>query len=126
MEIREINDKELSEAMEKIVEKITESFSTIPLEMENDDSDTADRAEKPAADAIHHPDHYTWKGVECKDIIEAMTEVLTGIEAYYTGNIVKYLYRYPKKGTLVQDLRKAAQYVDFLLEHFEGMEENHD
>ena len=55
-----------------------------------------------------------------------MTEVLTGIEAYYTGNIVKYLYRYPKKGTLVQDLRKAAQYVDFLLEHFEGMEENHD
>lgn len=22
------------------------------------------------ADEIHHPDHYTWKGVECKDVIE--------------------------------------------------------
>ena len=77
-------------------------------------------------ETVAHPDHYTWRGTECKEIIEAMTEGLNGIEAYYMGNIIKYLYRYPKKGTLIQDLRKAAQYVEFLLEHFEKMEENDD
>lgn len=70
------------------------------------------------ADEIHHPDHYTWKGVECKDVIETMVAGLSGIEAYYMGNIIKYLYRYPKKGTLETDLAKAAQYMDFLKEYF--------
>lgn len=68
------------------------------------------------ADEIHHPDHYTWKGVECKDVIETMVTGLSGIEAYYMGNIIKYLYRYPKKGTLETDLAKAAQYMEFLKE----------
>ena len=77
------------------------------------------------ADEIHHPDHYTWKGVECKDVIETMTRGLSGIEAYYMGNIIKYLYRYPKKGTLETDLAKAAQYMAFLNEHFEKKEEPH-
>lgn len=76
------------------------------------------------ADEIHHPDHYTWKGVECKDVIETMVTGLSGIEAYYMGNIIKYLYRYPKKGTLETDLAKAAQYMDFLKEHFAKKEEN--
>lgn len=76
-------------------------------------------------DEIHHPDHYTWKGVECKDVIETMVTGLSGIEAYYMGNIIKYLYRYPKKGTLETDLAKAAQYMDFLKEYFEKKEEPH-
>lgn len=77
------------------------------------------------ADEIHHPDHYTWKGVECKDVIETMVTGLSGIEAYYMGNIIKYLYRYPKKGTLETDLAKAAQYMAFLKEYFEKKEELH-
>lgn len=77
------------------------------------------------SDKIHHPDHYTWKGVECKDVIETMVTGLSGIEAYYTGNIIKYLYRYPKKGTLETDLAKAAQYMAFLKEYFEKKEELH-
>lgn len=68
------------------------------------------------ADEINHPDHYTWKGVECKDVIETMVTGLSGIEAYYMGNIIKYLYRYPKKGTLQTDLAKAAKYMEFLKE----------
>lgn len=70
------------------------------------------------ADEIHHPDHYTWKGVECKDVIETMVTGLSGIEAYYMGNIIKYLYRYPKKGTLISDLSKAVEYTEFLRELF--------
>lgn len=77
------------------------------------------------SDEIHHPDHYTWKGVECKDVIETMVTGLSGIEAYYMGNIIKYLYRYPKKGTLETDLAKAAQYMTFLKEYFEKKEEPH-
>lgn len=76
------------------------------------------------ADEIHHPDHYTWKGVECKDVIETMVTGISGIEAYYMGNIIKYLYRYPKKGTLETDLAKAAQYMEFLKEHFAKKEES--
>lgn len=78
------------------------------------------------SDEIHHPDHYTWKGVECKDVIETMVTGLSGIEAYYMGNIIKYLYRYPKKGTLETDLAKAAQYMTFLKEYFEKKEEPHN
>lgn len=77
------------------------------------------------SDEIHHPDHYTWKGVECKDVIETMVTGLSGIEAYYMGNIIKYLYRYPKKGTLETDLAKAAQYMEFLKGYFEKKEETH-
>lgn len=76
------------------------------------------------SDMIHHPDHYTWKGTECKKVIELMTRGLSGAEAYYMGNIIKYLYRYPKKGTLETDLAKAAQYMEFLKKYFEKKEES--
>lgn len=76
------------------------------------------------SDMIHHPDHYTWKGTECKKVIELMTRGLSGAEAYYMENIIKYLYRYPKKGTLGTDLAKAAQYMEFLKEYFEKKEES--
>lgn len=70
------------------------------------------------SDMIHHPDHYTWKGIECKKVIEIMTRGLSGAEAYYMGNIIKYLYRYQKKGTLYSDLAKAEEYTKFLRELF--------
>lgn len=63
---------------------------------------------------IHHPDHYNWKGMECKDVISIMTRGLWGSEAYYVGNIIKYLYRYPQKGTPDKDLAKASEYIDML------------
>lgn len=47
-----------------------------------------------------------------------MTRGLSGAEAYYMGNIIKYLYRYPKKGTLYSDLAKAEEYTKFLRELF--------
>jgi len=70
------------------------------------------------SDMIHHPDHYTWKGTECKKVIEIMTRGISGAEAYYMGNIIKYLYRYPKKGTLLSDLAKAEESTKFLRELF--------
>lgn len=78
------------------------------------------------SDMIHHPDHYTWKGTECKTIIESMTKGLDGQDAYYVGNIIKYLYRYPAKGTAIKDLMKARQYLDFLITNEEVKEKEHE
>ncbi len=67
-------------------------------------------------DMVNHPDHYTYKSTECKDIISVMTEGLEGEEAYYMGAIVKYLYRYPKKGKPIEDLNKAITYINMIIE----------
>ncbi len=67
------------------------------------------------ADDIKSPDHYTWRGRECEEIIGDITQGAEGKEAYYLGAVVKYLYRYPKKGTPLKDLQKAKQYIDMLM-----------
>jgi hypothetical protein len=72
----------------------------------------------PAADTINHPPHYAGK-VECIDAIEAATDRLEGIEAVCTGNAVKYLWRWKRKGG-VEDLRKAKWYLERLIAHLEG------
>lgn len=70
---------------------------------------------KSTINDVQHPDHYTWRGTECTKAIEIMTNGTTGADAMYIGNIVKYLYRYPAKGTPLKDLMKARQYLDFLI-----------
>ncbi len=67
------------------------------------------------ADEIKSPNHYTWRGRECEEIIGDITQGTEGKEAYYLGAVVKYLYRYPKKGTPLKDLQKAKQYIDMLM-----------
>ena len=76
------------------------------------------------ADEIKQPNHYTWRGKECEQIIGDITQGAEGKEAYYLGAVVKYLYRYPKKGTPLKDLRKAKQYIDMLIKlKGEGLDE---
>lgn len=55
---------------------------------------------------------------ECIDIVDVMTEDKQGLEAFCTGNIVKYLYRYNKKGG-VEDVKKAEWYFKKLIEVLE-------
>jgi hypothetical protein len=66
-------------------------------------------------DIIKNPDHYTFRGRECSDIIATMTATSKGKIAYYEGAICKYMYRYPMKGTPIKDLMKARQYIDMLI-----------
>ena len=68
------------------------------------------------ADMVHHPSHYNYKSLECQDIISIMTEGLEGEEAYCLGCAIKYLYRYPKKGKPIEDLRKAKTYIDMIID----------
>lgn len=69
-------------------------------------------------DSVNHPAHYTSGKMECIDIVDVMTEDKQGLEAFCTGNIVKYLYRYNKKGG-VEDVKKAEWYFKKLIEVLE-------
>ena len=64
-------------------------------------------------DAVAHPAHYTQGGIEC---IDAMESALTHAEfvGYLRANVLKYIWRYDRKGAPVEDLRKAAWYLDRL------------
>lgn len=65
-------------------------------------------------DMINSPSHYTSGNIECIDAIKEATKHLDGFEGYLTGNIIKYLWRYKHKNG-VEDLRKAAWYLDRLV-----------
>lgn len=67
--------------------------------------------------AVNHPDHYQTKsGLEVIDILAAVTEDLSGIEAVDTANAMKYLCRWKKKNG-IQDLEKAVWYIQHLIAH---------
>lgn len=57
------------------------------------------------ADPVNHPPHYKTGGVETIDFIEAKDL------NYRLGNVVKYVSRAGKKGDPIQDLEKAAWYL---------------
>jgi hypothetical protein len=66
--------------------------------------------DKPEGDPVEHPPHYQGK-VECIDAIEAALGD-DGFVACCRGNAMKYIYRAGRKGESVEDLRKAAWYLD--------------
>lgn len=54
--------------------------------------------------------------MDVTEVIEAFTEGLFGIEAYDTGNVIKYLYKWKQKNG-IEDLRKIQWYVQHLIDH---------
>lgn len=75
-------------------------------------------------DIVNHPDHYqSDSGLETIDVIEAFCDDLNGLEAFCTGNAMKYLCRWKKKNG-IQDLRKAEWYLQRLIRHMELGEAN--
>ncbi len=70
-------------------------------------------------EAIDHPKHYTMGKIETIDFIEDQKF------NYFIGNAVKYLARYRWKGKPIEDLKKAAWYIEReikALERGEGTE----
>jgi len=57
-------------------------------------------------EAVNHPPHYTNhpSGVECIDITRHMR--------FNVGNAIKYIWRADEKGSDLDDLRKAAWYIN--------------
>ena len=64
-------------------------------------------------DNVNSPSHYQGK-VECSDCIESAIAGLNGIEAFCTGNAIKYLYRWKRKNG-IEDLKKAKYYIDKII-----------
>lgn len=76
-------------------------------------------------DPVNHPAHYTKGKVECIDAIEAAVSDLNGMEAFLTGQVIKYSYRYKDKGGS-EDLRKAEWYLRRLIRIVETREEKEE
>jgi hypothetical protein len=56
-------------------------------------------------DAVNHPPHYEHpSGIECIQVAEHMNFCL--------GNALKYIWRADNKGNAIEDLRKAAWYIE--------------
>lgn len=70
-------------------------------------------------DMVCHPPHYNQGGIECIDAIKAATVNKRGIEAVCVANVIKYLFRYETKNGL-EDVRKAAWYIDRLIAELEA------
>ena len=66
-------------------------------------------------DIVNHPEHYTShkSGVEVIEITEHMNFCL--------GNAIKYIMRSDLKGNQVQDLKKAAWYINREINRIEGV-----
>lgn len=70
-------------------------------------------------DNVKFPAHYNRGKIECHDAIESATTGLSGIEAYDTGNIIKYAWRWKFKNG-IEDLKKAREYIDKLIQYLEN------
>lgn len=64
-------------------------------------------------DIINEPGHYNQARVECIEIIEDL-----GL-GYFTGCVMKYLYRFQFKGKPLEDLKKARWYLNKKIECLE-------
>lgn len=66
-------------------------------------------------DPVNHPSHYTDhpSGVECITITEHHN--------FCVGNAIKYLWRAGLKGDAVEDLKKAAWYIDREIQRLENL-----
>ena len=60
-----------------------------------------------------NPKHYTFSKYEPKDVIREWKL------NFNLGNVVKYVCRAGKKGDIIEDLKKARQYLDFEIEALE-------
>lgn len=70
-------------------------------------------------DMVNHPSHYQGNnGMEVIDVIDNFTQDLKGVEAFDTGNIIKYVCRWKSKNG-VEDLKKAKWYLEHLIKHIE-------
>lgn len=70
------------------------------------------------SDSINSPSHYNQGNIETIDGINAALSGLDGFDAYLTGNIIKYMWRWKHKNG-VEDLKKANWYLNKLIEQYE-------
>ena len=68
---------------------------------------------------VNHPPHYNGGRIECIEAIEEAVKGLDGMEAFITGNVIKYMWRWKCKNG-VEDLEKAKWYLERLISQEHG------
>lgn len=63
-------------------------------------------------------DHYRQGDIECVDGLRSALGT-EGFRGFCTGNVIKYLWRYQRKGNPKADLDKALQYLIWLRDDLE-------
>lgn len=74
-------------------------------------------------DYVNSPSHYTQGKFEVIEVIEQVTSgYKDGFVSYNVGNVLKYISRAPYKHDDggITDLKKAAKYLEFAINHLEG------
>lgn len=82
-------------------------------ECEDDECDAVSSVKQ--AVSFEPSSHYEFgNGLNCMDFIKEAIKECKGIEGFYLGNAIKYLFRTNKKNG-IDDLKKAHNYVTLLL-----------
>ena len=69
-------------------------------------------------DAVNHPPHYKVGGIETIDFIEAK-----GLDNHYhLANAIKYISRAPYKNNYLEDVKKAAWYLQREIDRHENID----
>lgn len=112
--------KDLEDHLEKMREELEKMAS---------DPDALKELMTQKNNAVEHPSHYTSGGIEC---IDAMKAMLSGYEQakistkfywhFLSGQVLKYLWRWPLKERPLQDLKKARWYLDKLISDIEAQD----
>ena len=85
----------------------------------NNTTPSSEVSAAPVHDVVSHPSHYMGEGgMECMDAMKGMLSK-EEFSAVLRANVLKYIWRYNKKGTPVEDLKKAQQYLSLLIEEEE-------
>ena len=77
-------------------------------------------------DNVNHPKHYTILGFEVIDILEAITPHYPKKIVGHIWNTLKYQFRVPFKGKLLEDLKKSRFYLDRAIDILEKEEKEEE
>lgn len=71
------------------------------------------------SDMVAKPPHYNKYSFQPIDIIAEVSNAYEGSTAFHIGTTLKYLMRAPFKGKLLEDLKKAAYYLNRAIKEME-------
>ena len=110
-----------------IIPSVTSEEAFPPCRIKNYSEESSCRhprrsGKHPHNSTVDHPQHYQSEtGLEVIDVIDAFTDGLDGVEAFDTGNIIKYVCRWKKKNG-IEDLEKAKWYLENLIKNVKEKE----
>lgn len=70
--------------------------------------------------AVNHPSHYNCGNIETIEAIDDWGWTV----GFCAGNAIKYVSRHEHKGKPIEDLEKAAWYINHLIEYYKKNQKN--